>query len=98
MGREWYQAHIKLKNFITGHPEIQFSHRVIAIPENVRPEFYRLFNQVRTDFVKEQLPNLPRETKRLKEHYVKADGDVKRLLKLAVLGKKEEITNLLNQN
>ena len=96
MGREWYQAHIKLKNFITGHPEIQFSHRVVAIPENVRPEFYRLFNQVRTTFVKEQLPNLPRETKRLKENYDQAEGDVKRLLKLKEISIPMDLYKFLN--
>ncbi|MDI7260219.1 MAG: hypothetical protein QME90_09890 [Thermodesulfobacteriota bacterium] len=96
MGREWFQAHMKLKNFMMEHPEIQITHRVIAIPENVRPEFYRQFNQVRTAFLKEQLPNFPRETKRLKENYVKAEEDVKGLLELEEIFIARDLYHFLN--
>jgi hypothetical protein len=92
----WFQAYEKLRHFITKHPEIQITRHVIAIPENIRPEFYRLFNQVRTDFVKKQFPNLPGETKRLKENYDQAEEDVKGLLELEKISIAMDLYHFLN--
>jgi len=92
----WYQAYIKLRNFITERPEIQITYRVIAIPEDIRPEFYRLFNHVRRAFVKEQLPNFTKETRRLRENYVKAEEDVKKLLGLEEVSIATDLYKFLN--
>lgn len=92
----WYQAYKKLQTFITKHPEIQITSHVITLPEHVRPNFYRLFNQVRKTFVKEQLPNLPRETQRLRENYFTAEGDVKRLLNLEEISVPMDLYKFLN--
>ncbi|MFB3885506.1 MAG: hypothetical protein ACE144_09780 [Thermodesulfobacteriota bacterium] len=82
MERRWYQAYIELRNLVAEHPEIKVTDRVVAIPENLRPEFYHLFNRTRILFVQEHLPNLPKETNPLGKNYVKAEQDVKRLLGL----------------
>lgn len=80
--RPWHQALTKLKDFIKKRPEIQLTPHVTAIPENVRAEFYRLFNLVRTSFLAELLPDLSHEIMGLKINYDKIHDDVKRQLGL----------------
>lgn len=58
----------------------------MRLPENVRPEFYRLFNSTRKKLVAEKLPSLSAEAEILSENYQKSEKEVINLLGL------EEIT------
>lgn len=78
----WHQAYTKLSDFTIEHPEIEIDVSRVRIPESVRPEFYRLFNTVRTAFIEEKLADLLNEARSLSEKYTKVEGEVIKLLEL----------------
>ena len=78
----WYQAYTELNHFITGNREIKIDSHVIAIPQQMRPEFYRLFDGVRTAFIEEEFPRLLDESRRLSESYTKVEEEVIDILRL----------------
>ena len=89
MSKSWCQAHRALTDLIAEHPEIEIGASeienmvsVVRIPENIRSEFYRLFNAVRAEFVEEKLTDLVNEAKSLSEEYTKLEGRVIKLLQL----------------
>ncbi len=56
MPNTWQKAYGELKEFIAKNPQIEISANCIAIPGDVRPEFYRLFDAVRVEFLKDRFP------------------------------------------
>ncbi len=89
MSNSWCQAHRALTDFIAEHTEIEIGASevengvsVVRIPENIRSEFYRLFNAVRAEFVEEKLTDLVNEAKSLSEEYTKLEGRIIKLLDL----------------
>jgi len=52
----WQKAYGELKEFVAKNPTIEISANCIAIPGDVRPEFYRLFDTIRVDFLKDNFP------------------------------------------
>jgi len=57
MANTWQDSFAQLQGFIKDNPSIDISDTCIAIPGDVRPEFYRLFDIVRTDFLKDNFPS-----------------------------------------
>lgn len=82
MSTKWQDAFAKLQDFIKSNSSITISKVVIGIPDDVRPEFYRLFDDVRMTFVEEKFPALLREAEILSKNYIQAEQEVKELLKL----------------
>lgn len=82
MSTSWQETYTRLQNFITANPRIELSESVVAIPGDIRPEFYRLFDDVRAAFVEEKFPALLSEAETLSENYTRAEQEVKELLKL----------------
>jgi len=82
MSSKWRESYAGLQNFITANPSIKISVQVVAIFEDVRPEFYRFFDDIRTAFVEEKFPVLLREAEVVSENYTKAEQEVTELLKL----------------
>jgi hypothetical protein len=82
MPNSWHQAYKELTDFIAKHSEVGIEASRVSIPANVRPEFYRLFNTVRTSFVEERITDLLNEAKSLSEEYTKVEGEVVKLLEL----------------
>lgn len=80
--RAWQQAYMRLTEFIAGRPEIEVSETVVRIPSDVRPEFYRLFNEVRMAFLQEYFSDFLNRAKLLSESYKKAEEEVIKLLGL----------------
>ena len=68
------QAYAKLTDFAAKHPEIEIGDSVTSIPENVRPDFYGLFNAARDAFVFEKFPSHLARASELQERY---DSEVK---------------------
>jgi hypothetical protein len=54
----WRDCYNNLAGFIKSHPQIDISPSVVVIPDEVRAEFYDLFNQVRAQYVKDAYPHL----------------------------------------
>ena len=73
---------MELNDFITENRESEIDKDVIAIPENARPEFYRLFDIVRTTFLEENFSNLLYKSRALSDVYTKVEEEVIKLLML----------------
>jgi hypothetical protein len=56
MPATWQQTYEQLKAFIAAHPSIEISPSCVVITGDIRPEFYRLFDTIRVDFIKENFP------------------------------------------
>jgi hypothetical protein len=82
MSRSWGEALNGLRDFIKANPSITIDDVVLAIPGEIRPEFYRLFDEVRTAFVEEKFPGLLEEAGVLGENYRMVEQEVKDRLKL----------------
>jgi hypothetical protein len=54
----WRVNYSELISCIKSHPEIEISPAMMVIPDGVRVEFYRLFNNARTQYVKDSYPQL----------------------------------------
>ena len=52
----WQQTYEQLKAFIASHPSIEISPSCVVITGDIRPEFYRLFDTIRVEFIKENFP------------------------------------------
>ncbi|MCL2281650.1 MAG: hypothetical protein FWC25_03210 [Dehalococcoidia bacterium] len=53
MSEKWVESYKDLKNFIVNHAEIEINANGVGIASDIRPEFYRYFDAVRVNFVKE---------------------------------------------
>ena len=82
MSSRWQDAYVRLQDFIKAKPSITISTLVLAIPGDVRTEFYRLFDAVRLAFVEEKFPAVLEEAAILGQNYTRAEQEVKELLKL----------------
>lgn len=82
MSSRWQEAYARLQGFIKAKPSITISTLVLAIPGDVRTEFYRLFDDVRLAFVEERFPAFLEEAAILGQNYTRAEQEVKELLKL----------------
>ena len=78
----WQDALAKLRDFIKTHPEITITDVVLSIPSDIRPEFYRLFDDVTATFVEQTFPGSIKEAELLGVNYRKAEDTVKCLLNL----------------
>lgn len=82
MANSWQEAYSELTNFIAGHTEVEIGADKVLLPENIRPEFYRLFNDARKALVEEKFPDLLNEAKIFSQHYTKTEQEVIELLHL----------------
>jgi hypothetical protein len=65
----WQSAYAELKDFVAAHPAIKIDAGCIIIPEDVRPEFYRLFDGVRLTFIESRYPASLEKNSELGRHY-----------------------------
>lgn len=56
MPNAWPKAFENLKDFVAKNPAIEITPNCIAIPGDLRTEFYRLFDEVRVGFLKDNFP------------------------------------------
>ena len=54
----WQNTLAQLHDYVAYNPGISIGANLVIIPSEVRPEFYRLFDKVESDFIKEYFPNL----------------------------------------
>jgi len=91
----WYQAYRKLSDFVTEHPEIDVGASRVIMPNNARPEFYRLFNNVKDVFVENNFTGL-QEARSLSKEYVKVEMEVIKLLELEKISIKAHLQRFLH--
>jgi hypothetical protein len=83
MSNNWRQSHKALTDFIAGHPEIKIEPGHIYIPDTVRPEFYRQFDNIRIGFIEDEFPALLRDSRSLSQSYNKVEVEVIKQLALS---------------
>ena len=69
MNSSWRNKYDELKEYIVTHPTIEIKPSVMVIPNEVRSEFYNLFNIVKTEYIKEAYPSLLTEATVLSTKY-----------------------------
>jgi len=79
----WQVRYAELKEYIAGKPKINISSNIIAIPGDLRPEFYRLFDTVRVAFLRESFPVQLNEAEALSKNFTKTEEEVTKLPGLA---------------
>lgn len=82
MSSRWLEAYNRLTDFIKANPSIVLNDVVLAIPSEIRPEFYRLFDEVNSTFVLEMFPGEIKDAEELGENFRRARDEVKDILNL----------------
>jgi hypothetical protein len=85
MSKNWQKTIDELQSFITNTPSIQIDRHVMVIPDDVRPEFYRLFDAVRTCYVTGCFEAMLEEAAILGTEYAGAQAAVQAQLNLKSL-------------
>lgn len=96
MLNDWQAAYDELKEYITGNPKINISRDIIAIPEDFKPEFHRLFTEVRMTFIENNFSSLLSEFEALSRKYVDVKDEVVKLLGLAKVSVPSSLQRLLD--
>jgi hypothetical protein len=91
MPNTWREAYIELTDYIARNPNIEISECIIALPGDVRPEFYRLFDTVRTKFIQENFPASLENSYALAKGFAEVSRCVKDTLKLEAINPRSEI-------
>ena len=76
MSKEWLNDYFQLKELIDGHPDIQITENIVSIPDDSRPEFYRLFNIIRTNYINDTFPDILTEAGELSSRFAGAKEKV----------------------
>ncbi len=82
MSYGFHEAYGKLTDFVKKHPEIEIGESVTSIPENVRPDFYGLFNAARDSFVREKFPSHLSRAQTLQKKYNRVAEEASRWFSL----------------
>lgn len=80
MDTDWKVEYASLKGFIADNPGIVINETEISIPQDVKDEFYRRFDQVRAAVVARHRAGLPVDVDALSAHYMQIETEVKSLL------------------
>ena len=78
----WKQTYAELEGYIAANPEIKISKGITVLPDSNREEFYRLFDNVRLAFLKEQIPDIYADACDLSKNYLPEAAKLEETLKL----------------
>ena len=76
----WKKEYARLREYIAAHPEIVLTKNEISIPQPVRDEFYRIFDDIRMTIATEHLDTLPVSARTLSERYTQIEKEAAELL------------------
>ncbi len=96
MSKDWQASYTELKEYITANPEINISRDIVAIPKDNKPEFHRLFTEVRMSFIDTNFSSLLGEFEALSRKYVDVKNEVAKLLGLAEVSLSSNLQRILN--
>jgi len=96
MSDNWQEMYSELKEYIVKNPKIKIGTNVVAMPGDVRPEFYRLFGMVREAFLKEKFQTLLDEAVILSSNYIQAAQEIKKVLGLSEIKVPDGLNWFLN--
>jgi len=72
----WKQEYRLLSDFIAAHPDIVLTTNEVSIPQALREEFYRRFDDTRRALVEEHFPALPVEIEALCQNYRQTEQEL----------------------
>ena len=96
MVNSWQHEYEVLKDFVAKKYQIKIEVDRTSIPGEVRPEFYRLFNIVRSAFIKQNFQSLLDEAGILIKNYLQAKKEVTELLELDSITVSTNLGNFLS--
>jgi hypothetical protein len=96
MMENWQKAFEELEVFISNHDSIEISSKVVSIPGELRPDFYRLFNAVRASFAKDRFPNYIEDAYELSRNYLEVKNRVCSRLGLTNIELSPQLNWLIN--
>jgi hypothetical protein len=79
---DWKQKYKLLGDFLSANPEIIVTANEVSIPQPVRDEFYKRFDEIRRAVVEGYFSSLPAGIGILSENYLRIEEEVKALLGL----------------
>lgn len=68
----WQKTYRELQDYIAANPQIEISPSCVVIMGDIRPEFYRLFDTIRVELVKEYFPQELERAFELGQHWAAA--------------------------
>ena len=82
MNMKWKEEHRALKEYIVKHAEIVINTSEVSIPQELRDEFYRRFDELRTAFVEDHNSSLTVDCESLCENFLQIEKEVMEILSL----------------
>ena len=76
----WKREYARLREYVAAHPEIVIKKNEISIPQPVREEFYRIFDDIRRAVAANHLDALPVNARMLSERYIQVEKEAAKLL------------------
>jgi hypothetical protein len=96
MKTKWLHFYKELSKFINAHDEIRISEKTFSAHGNIRPQFYKLFDKVRSAFIEHWRPEFSMEVNMLRKSFIKAEAEVKELLRLEEVSISSEMRRFLH--
>lgn len=93
---DWKEKYNELKHYIAANPEIHIDLYELSIPEHLRDEFYKNFDDIRKSFVESNFESLPFEMDVLCRNYIKAEKDLIDLLRLKRIDLPVDLSSFLH--
>ncbi len=79
---QWKQKYDVLKDYIAANPEICIDVSEVSVPEHLRDEFYKRFDDIRNLFIESSYASLPPEMEALRGNYIQSEKELTGLLGL----------------
>ncbi len=95
MDNSWQKTYDEIKDFITKNPTIEIGKDVLSIPDNVRPDFYRLFDTLRKNFIQDNFSTLLERAYALSHNHDKVRQAVTSSLNLEAIETKASLNEFV---
>ncbi len=92
----WKREYESLSAFISAHPEIVINKSEVSIPQNLRDEFYRHFDDIRTAAVKSYYSALPAEIGLLRDNFLQIEKEIIERLHLERISMPLDLSSFLH--
>ena len=83
---DWKKEYARLREYIAANAEIVITKNEISIPQPVRDEFYRIFDDIRGAVAAKHLDALPVKARTLSERYTSIEKEAAKLLGVEKIG------------
>ena len=83
---DWKSEYARLREYIAAHTEIVITKNEISIPQPLRDEFYRIFDDIRGAVAAKRLDALPVSARTLSERYISIEKEAAGLLGVEKIG------------